>query len=112
MKAKRLEYASAWAKSNSFTPGVRSNICTISDSGADANTSASISPPSNATTAGVCGCSSSVSVLRSTPFASSRRCINSGVPLPGAPMLTFQPGNCASVPSVALFSRRRAESSR
>ena len=53
MNGKRREYASACVKSNSLMPGVWSSICTSSDSGADTNTSASISPPSRATTEGV-----------------------------------------------------------
>ena len=95
-------------------PGVCSSIWTISDSGAEANTSASISPASSAITAGVC--SSREQRQRAAArwrFASIIRSIRFGTPLPRradvqAPARELRRGSSAS----ARFSRRCAESLR
>ena len=93
-------------------PGVCSSICTISDSGAEANTSASMSPASMAITAGVCDWSRKLMSASGMLLASSSFLTRLGAPLPGGPMFSFQPANWVRLVKASVLSRRWAESSR
>ena len=93
-------------------PGVCSSMRTSADSGAETNTSESISPASNATTAGVGPSRDTVTSLGSSPAASIMRSIRLVMPLPGAPMLTRQFLSWARCSRRAWPSRRCALSVR
>ena len=75
-------------------PGVCSSICTISDSGAEANTSASISPASSAIVAGVCSSWLRAMRLASMLLASNNLSIRRGTPLPAVPTFRRRPCSC------------------
>ena len=93
-------------------PGVCSNMRTSADSGADTKASASISPPSSATTAGVGGSRCSFICAGSILFALNSLSIRLAAPLPCAPIFKRNGTSCGNRSSVSLDVVRRAASVR
>ncbi len=91
---------------------MRSSICTINDSGAEANTSASSSPDRKATVAGVCSSADSLMASAAMLFASNSLAISAGTPLPAVPTFSRRPASCGSELRVPVASTFLAASSR